>query len=158
MVCPLLFYRIYSHGACPQGKPKPGISMDFSPFTLEQLRDVEKQLARELASRRLEELRLARQRIISIAQAAGLPMDFLFGDANLPHATKGRRVPVRYRHPDHPELQWAGRGRMPQWVEVWQTEHGNRDGLLIAANPNQNPPALAGDGSIPQHSDQRTES
>ncbi len=113
--------------------------MDFSPFTLQQLRDVEKQLARELARRIHEERWAAQQQIIAIAQAAGLPLLSLYAVTSTPNPPKGKRVALRYRHPDHPELQWTGRGSSPEWVKAWETRHGNRDGLQIAAE--QNPSA-----------------
>lgn len=45
------------------------------------------------------------------------PQDLiLIGSGARPSSAAGR-PPIQYRHPDHAELEWTGRGRKPKWVE-----------------------------------------
>jgi len=46
-------------------------------------------------------------------------------------ASKGKRVPVKYRNPDDASQGWTGRGRKPRWVEEWIAGGKSIDDLLI---------------------------
>jgi DNA-binding protein H-NS len=53
-----------------------------------------------------------RQKMAEMAEAAGMSLDALFGQAR-----KGKgSVAVKYRDPKNPENTWTGRGRMPRWM------------------------------------------
>jgi DNA-binding protein H-NS len=46
-------------------------------------------------------------------------------------ASKGKRVPVKYRNPEDASQGWTGRGRKPRWVEEWITGGKSIDDLLV---------------------------
>ena len=109
--------------------------MDLSHLSSTELRALQQQLQTELESRQRESMRAARQQILDIAQQVGLPLAQLMADVvNKPARGKPYPpVPVRYRHPDQPDLQWKGRGRTPSWVLEWEQKHGSLDGLRLNA-------------------------
>ncbi|QID19886.1 H-NS histone family protein [Nitrogeniibacter mangrovi] len=47
-------------------------------------------------------------------------------------ATKGKRVPVKYRNPADSSQGWTGRGRKPRWVEEWLAGGKSLDDLLVS--------------------------
>jgi DNA-binding protein H-NS len=42
----------------------------------------------------------------------------------------GRSAPVKYRSPEG--LNWTGRGRVPQWLQVLEEQGRNRDEFLVS--------------------------
>ena len=44
---------------------------------------------------------------------------------------KGRRIPMKYRHPSDPAMGWTGRGRQPRWAAEWVESGKSIDELLI---------------------------
>lgn len=111
--------------------------MDLSKLSLEEMRALREQLVQEMKRREQEEITKARDQIIAIAHSVGLPLKDLLSQkprtANLPAAGKvaGRKVAVRYRHPDNSSLQWTGRGRQPQWIKDWLTSGQDLDALRV---------------------------
>lgn len=93
--------------------------MDLSSYSRQDLIKLQRQLERELESRRRVDQRTARQEIRNIAEKYGMDVSELIGGASAraPRGASGRSV---YRHPQNPDLAWAGRGRKPKWVKEWE--------------------------------------
>lgn len=58
--------------------------------------------------------REARQAAEEAVKPFGFSLEELVGSTK----SKGSRTPppVRYRHPENPELTWSGLGRQPRWM------------------------------------------
>jgi len=97
---------------------------DLSKYSLSQLRKLEVQVVEELKKRHFLGISQAREQILHIARGAGLSVDDLLS-GRAPKGSGQGSVPVKYRHPDDPSLQWSGRGRQPAWVKDW-TAAGKR--------------------------------
>jgi DNA-binding protein H-NS len=107
--------------------------MDLSNMSSAQLRDLGKQLERELKKRESEDRTKAREQILAIAQSVGVPVKELIGNGL--RASKGRKsggtVAARFRNPADASQQWTGRGRQPKWVKEWVDAGKSIDGLRI---------------------------
>lgn len=103
--------------------------MDLSNLSSAQLRDLQKQLERELKKREGEDRTKAREQILAIAQSVGVPVKDLIGNA-VRVKTSGT-VAARYRNPADASQQWTGRGRQPKWVKEWVDSGKALDGLRI---------------------------
>jgi DNA-binding protein H-NS len=72
-------------------------------------------MRRSIDSRISEKRNAARQdaalTLARTAQSLGFSMREL-----IPLLKDEADMPVKYRHPDHPELTWCGKGRRPLWV------------------------------------------
>ncbi len=81
----------------------------LSPEELQQLaREVERAMEEKQKEIRKEVIRQIRE----LAESAGLEVE-------VRPKKRGRKIgslPVKYRHPEHPELTWKGRGQMPKWL------------------------------------------
>lgn len=75
---------------------------------LERLRG---RLEDTIAERREREKEVAAQRIKELIDETGFQVDDL-----LPLLQRSKPLPVRYRHPENPELTWCGKGRRPLWM------------------------------------------
>lgn len=111
--------------------------MDLKSLDLAQLRALEQKVKVEIRHRQSQEMANARQQILNIAQSVGIPLKDLIGSSvkvqkKQVGARPGKKVPMRYRHPEHAELTWTGRGVKPRWVRAWLAAGGTVDQLRIA--------------------------
>ena len=94
--------------------------MDISKLTTKELEALLKRLPKEINKRRQQEKSKLIGHITQIASERGYSLKDLIGKA--PPSLKSRKarkrdaVAVKYRHPEHAELTWTGRGRKPHWV------------------------------------------
>lgn len=100
--------------------------MNLSTLTMEELRNLQDKVQRELIGREREDMDKAREQIMAIAQQAGIPLKQLILEGL--HPRRGK-VAVQYRHPENAGEQWTGRGRQPLWVKKW-LESGKSIDLL----------------------------
>lgn len=85
-------------------------------------KDVKKALA-SYAERRRKEALVEMQ---EVARRHGLDLaDVVKG------GKKGAMSPPKYRHPENPELTWAGRGRQPRWIKEALEQGKNLDDMRI---------------------------
>lgn len=91
--------------------------MDLAKLSIAELRKLQDRLQLELGRREQQALAQARQKVLAIAQSAGIPLTELLAGVSRPK--DGAKVAVRYRHPDDASQQWTGRGRQPRWVREW---------------------------------------
>jgi DNA-binding protein H-NS len=87
--------------------------MDLDKLSYAELVALKSKVENEIKSREQEEKARAKKQIVELARTHGLSIEELLGKGG------GVRKPVeaKYRHPQHPELTWTGRGRKPVWVQ-----------------------------------------
>lgn len=90
---------------------------DLSKYNLSELKGLQHDIEREIKSREQEEVKKAREQILSIAQSVGLPVEQLIANVGKKsNAAKTAAVRAQYRNPADSEQTWTGRGRQPKWV------------------------------------------
>ncbi|GGY07242.1 H-NS histone family protein [Paludibacterium paludis] len=87
--------------------------MDLSKLELPELLTLKSDLEQEIKRREHDAKDKARKQIVEIAKTYGLSVE----DVLAKTGTTRKPVEAKYRHPDHPELTWTGRGRKPVWVQ-----------------------------------------
>lgn len=94
-------------------KELPMTDLDLHALSLSELKKLQKDIAKAIAS--FEDRKKAEARMALEAQAKelGYSLGDLVGDASNP--TKRSKSPAKYRHPENPALTWTGRGRKPKW-------------------------------------------
>lgn len=92
-------------------------STDLSKYNLSELKGLQHDIEREIKNRQQDEVKKAREQILSIAQSVGLPLEQLVANSTKKSkAEKGSTVRAQYRNPADSEQTWTGRGRQPRWV------------------------------------------
>jgi DNA-binding protein H-NS len=70
----------------------------------------------------------------TVAEQIGVSVDDLVAARATAHAKKKgttHPVKIKYRHPEHPEQTWTGRGKKPLWLqEALEAGHKLEDFLL----------------------------
>lgn len=106
--------------------------MDLHTLSVTDLRALQEQIQKEIKSREQDELVKAREKILAIAQSAGISLkDLLGSQSQVKNRSVKVKVAVRYRHPVDNSLQWTGRGRQPKWVQEWVSIGKSLDELRI---------------------------
>ena len=86
--------------------------LNLDKMSSAELSELRSQVDRLMVEKQSSEKSALRQKMVEMAEAAGMSLDALFG--------KGRKgkgsVAVKYRDPKNPENTWTGRGRMPLWM------------------------------------------
>lgn len=101
---------------------------DLSNYTLEQLKQLQKDVAKAIAGYQARQKSEAQAKLEAMAREMGFSLNDLVAPSG-----KGKRRPAtpKYRHPETPDVTWSGRGRRPQWI-VEALEAGlSEDDLLI---------------------------
>lgn len=65
----------------------------------------------QISAKQMSQMMMVVERIQQIAAENGFSM----GDV-IPFLQEDRVHPVKYRHPENPELTWCGKGRRPLWL------------------------------------------
>lgn len=90
---------------------------DLSQYNLSELKGLQHDIEMEIKNRQQEEVKKARDQILSIAQNLGIPVEQLVADASKKaKRDKSGTVRAQYRNPANSEQTWTGRGRQPKWV------------------------------------------
>jgi len=95
--------------------------MNLSKLSSQELRTLQVDIDKEIASRRKEEQKQAKRELKEVAGKYRFALeDLLKGSTRA--AKRGSRggSTVRFRHPDDPSKTWTGRGRKPIWVKEWE--------------------------------------
>lgn len=105
--------------------------MDLSKYSIKRLQTLRNDVDKEIASRRGEEKKKAREELKEVATKYGFSLnDLVNGSAT---NTRGRsRAPAKFHHPENPSKTWSGRGRKPQWVKEWEDAGRSLDELRAA--------------------------
>lgn len=103
----------------------------LSPAELQALIDQARNRMSAIASSHAQE---TRDKLLSIAKAAGYDLLELFGIGKGGKGKRGGSAPaakiVKYRHPENATQTWAGRGKRPRWVNEWLGAGGSLEALL----------------------------
>jgi len=79
--------------------------------TVTELEEIRSRLDDQISARREQEMSLAAQRLKDAAKDMGYHI------SELMHLLSERTEhPVKYRHPQNPDLTWCGKGRRPLWM------------------------------------------
>ncbi len=99
------------------------------------LQKAERVIEKERKRREKEARKQAQQEMKQVAQKYGLELEEIVsgvgGKASGGKATKGNKVPPKFRHPEDPSKTWTGRGRKPVWIRQWEEEGGDIEELRI---------------------------
>jgi DNA-binding protein H-NS len=84
--------------------------MDLNSMSLEELKQLQKDIDKAIKSFEARRLAEARRELEQKAQDLGVSLAEVFG-------IKGKKTKglPKYRHPEDPTLTWTGRGRKPVW-------------------------------------------
>ena len=102
--------------------------LNLDKMSSAELSELRSQVDRLMVEKQSSEKSALRQKMVEMAEAAGMSLDALFG--------KGRKgkgsVAVKYRDPKNPENTWTGRGRMTLWmVAATKGNKAKKDDFLI---------------------------
>ncbi len=96
------------------------MDIDYNALTLEQLKEINRKSAAAIKSYENRTRKETIAQAIEIAKAAGFAS--LEEMVAIQPARVGKADP-KYRHPENPDLDWAGRRRKPGWIaEAWRPE------------------------------------
>lgn len=98
--------------------------MELQALPLSVLYDLRLQITAEVTRRELAEKRAATQRVQKLMRLQGLEKTAL----NKPVAEK-RPLVAKYHNPVDPSLTWTGRGRKPEWVQMYLDNGGTLEQL-----------------------------
>lgn len=89
------------------------MDISYDELTLEQLKDINRQSARAIASFEDRQRKEAILKATEIAKAAGFSS---LEEMIAAQPAKRVQAEAKYRHPENPKLTWTGRGRKPSWI------------------------------------------
>ncbi|BAU58239.1 H-NS histone family protein [Halorhodospira halochloris] len=105
-------------------------AINLEAFTDSELKELERCIEREQSRRERDRIKEAQRELRLVAAKYGVrPEDLLGGKEKT--GSSGRKVPIKFRHPEDPAKAWSGRGRTPKWVEQWEASGGSRDQLRV---------------------------
>ena len=107
--------------------------MNLSKLSGQELRQLQRDIDKEIAGRRKEEQKQAKRELKEVADKYGFALDDLL-KGSTSGSKKGSRgsSTVRFRHPDDPSKTWSGRGRKPIWIKEWEAAGHSVDELQAA--------------------------
>lgn len=85
-------------------------------MTVKELRELKSRIDSAIAARQSKDRAELKQKMIALAEEAGLSLDEVIGGGRRGARGKGT-VAVKYRHPDDASMTWTGRGRRPRWLD-----------------------------------------
>jgi DNA-binding protein H-NS len=106
------------------------MSINFSEYSIEDLKKLQKDIEKAIVSKAEEAKKTALQKIHNIANEHGLDIDEVLDGLKNPSKKKGK-VPPKYRNPNNSSETWTGRGRKPKWVEQALSEGKTLESLEI---------------------------
>jgi DNA-binding protein H-NS len=112
------------------GFTKGLIVTDLTALSLDQLKNLQKDIEKAINSFEARRLAHARQELEAKAKELGVSLAEILGSK----PAKGAKAAVsaKYRNPKNPEETWSGRGRKPRWLVVAMTSVGAKlDDFLI---------------------------
>lgn len=85
-------------------------------MTVKELRDLKSRIDSAIAARQSKDRAELKQKMMALAEEAGLSLDDVIGSSRRVGRGKGS-VAVKFRHPDDSSMTWTGRGRRPRWLD-----------------------------------------
>lgn len=102
--------------------------LDLNALSLGDLKKLQKDLAKAIASFEDRKKAEARAALEEHARTLGFSLGDLAGDAG---TRKRAPAAAKYRHPENAALTWTGRGRKPRWVTDHLAKGGALDALAV---------------------------
>ena len=90
------------------------MAKDLDRMSFKELSELELKVKKAKSGAQERSRSELRQKLESIAAAAGFKIADLFGG----RGGKGRKVAAKYVNPDDPSETWTGRGRKPRWLSA----------------------------------------
>jgi DNA-binding protein H-NS len=90
--------------------------VDLSNYDVRGLRELQRDLEKEIKERQQQEIKKAHDKILAIAQDVGIPLERLVATATTKKTGSKTKVAAQYRNPTDSSQTWAGRGRQPRWI------------------------------------------
>lgn len=91
--------------------------VNLSDYNLSELKGLQSDIEREIKDRQQQEVKKAREQILSIAQNLGVSVEELLTNAGAKSkGGAGKKVQPQYQNPDDNSKTWTGRGRQPKWI------------------------------------------
>ncbi|GLQ30959.1 H-NS histone family protein [Litoribrevibacter albus] len=106
------------------------MSINFSEYSLEDLKQIQKDLEKTIKSKAQDAKKTALQQIHNIANEHGLDLDEVLDGLKNPSKKKAKVAP-KYQNPKNNSETWTGRGRKPKWVEQALSEGKSLSSLEI---------------------------
>ncbi len=91
--------------------------MDFTNYSLADLKEMLKELPAEIQRRELEARADTLAELERIAKERGYKLADLVASQKTEPTKAKKIVPAKYRNPDNHDETWTGRGRAPKWLE-----------------------------------------
>ncbi len=104
--------------------------MNIADYNSQELRDLRKDIDRELKKRRKYEVKEAQKALKSVADQYGFSLTELVA-ATAGAKLGGAKGTARFRHPEDASKTWSGRGRKPGWVKEWEAANRSLEDLRI---------------------------
>lgn len=93
-------------------KAGPMAKTDLEKLSVEELRKLQKDTAKAIASFEERKRADAFAELEAVAQKHGFRLADLVGGKKAKVAS-----PAKYKHPENASLTWTGRGRQPNWIK-----------------------------------------
>lgn len=103
--------------------------MDFSSLSLAELKNLLNLLPAEIKKKEKEEKAKTLKELEAFAAERGFTLEELVGTS--PEKKERVSVAIKFRHPQHPELVWSGRGKRPKWLVDFLNENGSLQQLAV---------------------------
>lgn len=88
---------------------------DLENLSLRELEQLQKAVARAIATHEGRRKAEARARVEALAREMGYPLADLVEAETGAGRVRGPAGAAKYRNPENPSATWSGRGRKPQW-------------------------------------------
>ena len=98
--------------------------MDLNEMSLPELKRLQRDLEKAIASFEQRQLAAARAELEARARELGFSLAELADAANAPAKRSRAEAQPKYRNPANPKETWSGRGRQPRWLTVALTSVG----------------------------------
>lgn len=108
--------------------------MNISNLSVAELKDLLNQIPKEIQRRQKDEKAKLLKEIELLAAERGFALDEVIADIGSSKnggKKAGGTVAIKYRHPQHSDLAWTGRGRQPKWVAEFLAQGGTLEQLLV---------------------------
>lgn len=104
------------------------MSIDLTNLSLDELKKLQKDVAKAVASFEMRRRQEALAAAEAAAREAGFSLSDLFGSGKT--SAKAPGIP-KYQHPENSALVWTGKGRQPAWFKEAIAAGTPADDLLI---------------------------
>lgn len=88
---------------------------DFKNLSESQLRTMIEKAESVLKDKEVNKRKETIAKIKELAASIGVSVEI--NDGGKKTSRRSARVPIKYRHPEQPNLTWTGRGMTPKWLK-----------------------------------------